>query len=205
MDDPLKSPPSSPEGVSPTTRKRSHEEMKGEATETQEFNSSTTVGDADAASIQNKQNKNETSSLSSTIKPSTQASNMPPPSVPASKMSSQQPPRSGQGSTTNSQSSQPGIKTKNVTDSSAVEQKADTDADGDSSTDDDEEEEELDSPTLSEPHEQIEMFDWDDLQQRYHDKTRQLDSEEATIMDEFHALCDASLLSPSRVTVLTVP
>jgi hypothetical protein len=127
--------------------------------------------------------------------------------VPASKTSSQKPPRSGQGSTANSQSSQPpDAVNKDVTDSSAAKQEADddVDADRDSSTDDDEAEK-PDSPMLSEPHEQIEMFDWGDLQQRYHDETKQLDSEEAGIMNEFHALCDASLLSPSSFTLLTSP
>ena len=91
-------------------------------------------------------------------------------------------------------------------DSSAAKQKADADTNvnADSSMDDDDAEE-FDSPMLSEPHEQIDMFDWDDLQKRYHDKAKELDDEEAGIMHEFQALCDASLLSSISYNLLTAP
>ena len=49
------------------------------------------------------------------------------------------------------------------------------------------------SPTLSDPQDKIEDFDWNDLQQRYHDKIAQLDAMEHSILGEFGKLCDVSL------------
>lgn len=187
----------------PVTRKRSQEEMNGKAMKTQEPDSGTIVDNTDAASTQIKQDKNEPSSLSSTLKPSGSTSSMLPPPLPASSSTSQKPPRSGQGSTASTQSSQPrDTEAKDVTDAPATTQKADNEATGDDSTDNDEASE-PDSPELSEPYERIEIFDWNELQQRYHDKTSQLHSEEAGIVDEFHGLCDASLHPLRNFTLLT--
>lgn len=55
------------------------------------------------------------------------------------------------------------------------------------------------SPTLSDPQDKIEDFDWNDLQQRYHDKIAQLDATEHSILGEFGKLCDVSLPQSLRL------
>jgi hypothetical protein len=118
-------------------------------------------------------------------------------------MGSQKPPRSGGGSAPNSQTpKQPEPGRKNATDAPAA--KLHHDVDPDSSTDDEEDiAEQPDSPMLdSEPQDQIEAFDWDELQCRYHKKMGELNAKEDGIMNEFNGLCDASL--PASILVLVL-
>lgn len=56
-----------------------------------------------------------------------------------------------------------------------------------------EEDGEADDPsTPSEPQDPLEVFAWRDLEQRYHDKIRELNLVEDGIIDEFDKLCDVS-------------
>lgn len=84
--------------------------------------------------------------------------------------------------------------------------KVDHDVDPDSSTDDEEDDvEQPDSPMLdSEPQDQIEVFDWDELQRRYHEKMEQLNATEDGIMNEFNSLCDASRPTSMLFSMLIV-
>lgn len=60
------------------------------------------------------------------------------------------------------------------------------------------------STTFGEPREQIENFNWQDLEQRYHDKMGQLNAEENDIMVEFDQLCNVSLINPCLLQSLIV-
>lgn len=152
--------------------------------------STTAIGDADAAT-QNAQDKKDFSS--SVSKPSAAMTNMGPPALPP-KVTSQQPPRSGQGAVQNTQTQQTSCaKPKNSTQTSSNQKQADAKDDGstDEEKEDDDDAEQLDSLMAdSEPQEQIDAFDWSDLEQRYHNKMRELNTQEADIVNEFNAICD---------------
>ena len=195
MNDKVPSPSSSPPEagspkMAPATRKRSHEEMNAKSKDAQ-ASSNVAVEDDNTAKSQRKHTEDDASS-SATMKPDNVSSSMPPPSLPASKVLSQKPPRSGQRSVLSTQALQQGEKVDAVPDDSNPGQ--DTHSNQHSSTDgEDEEDDELDAPTSSEPEHAIDDFDWSDLQERYHDRMKQLDDQESTIINEFNSLCDARL------------
>ena len=193
---PKSSPPSSPpvvkkeaQQVMPSaTRKRSHEEMNAQSSAVND-SSSTAVRDADGEHAQSKQDPNGIASAA-TVKPSTQAHTMPPPSAPVSSMlpPSQKPPRSGQGLANSQNSQAKPSKLEKASNEGPAKQGQVTDPDEDV----DEDGISLNSPTLSDPQDKIEDFDWDDLQQRYHSKIAQLGATEQNILTEFGTLCEVS-------------
>lgn len=80
---------------------------------------------------------------------------------------------------------------KDGTKASAVKQHPDTQETNSTDDENEDEPEEVDSSMPdSEPQDQIEAFDWDELQQCYHDKTHELDQQEQAVMNQFNSLCD---------------
>ena len=187
---PLSSPPvvnsDASQEMPSATRKRSHEDMSTESADVND-SSATAVGDVDA------QTKQDMSSnvASGTVKPSTSAHTVLPPSAHTSSVlpPSQKTPRSGQGSA-QSQDPQPLPSTV----ANAKGRKGSRDSGSNDSMN--EEPESPDSLAMSDPQEKIEDFDWNDLQQRYHDKIAQLDATEQSILAEFGSLCDVSAVRP---------
>ncbi|KAK3714736.1 hypothetical protein LTR37_007716 [Vermiconidia calcicola] len=187
------SPPSSPpvvkENISqdmpPATGKRPHEEMII-VPEEAEDSSATFVGEGEATTSQSRQ-VIKTTDPPSTFKPSTQAHSMPPPQSPASSMGppSQKPPRSGQGTVSAQSSQSPPARPGSTQHDAAKQQKPISDVSDESSDDT----VESDSAQVD-PQAKIENFDWQDLQQRYHDKIAELDATEHNILGEFNSLCD---------------
>lgn len=59
------------------------------------------------------------------------------------------------------------------------------------------------SSDIGDPQDKIEDLDWTDLEQRYHDKMRQLNETEQSIMSEFHGLCQVSIAYAVYNSVLT--
>lgn len=175
-----------------TTRKRSHEEMHDKVNDVPE--SSTTVIGDDNATSQDAQDKKDLSS--SVSKSSAAVTNMGPPALPP-KATYQKPPHSAQSSVPNTQTQQTsGAKsnTKIQTSSTENQHNAKDDGSTDGEEEDDDDAEQPDSPMPdSEPQEQIEAFDWSDLEQRYHYKMGELNRQEADVMNEFNTLCDECL------------
>ena len=200
MGDKTPSPPSSPPEVASatmptTTRKRSHEEMNRKGSDVPE-SSATVIGDLDAATSQTTQDKEETS-VPSVSESSTQSKSMGPQPLP-SNTASQKPPHSGQDAVPKTQTPQATDTTtrKEATVSASEQHGANGDSSSDGEVNDDDVTEQPDSPILdSEPQDQVDAFNWRDLEQRYHDKMEELNAQEKSIMNEFNGLCDESLLS----------
>jgi hypothetical protein len=201
MGDKTPSPPSSPPeaaatSMPTTTRKRSHEETNRKVNEVP-ASSSTVVPDVEYITATNTQGNKEDSN-SSVSKSSAQSKPMGPPPLP-SNAASQKPPRSGQGSVASIQTSQ-AIETtaKKEATLSAPTKRHDAvgsrSLGGEDGVDNDVEQ--TDSPMSdSEPQDQIEIFNWRDLQERYHTRMEELNAQEENIMNEFNGLCDESLLA----------
>lgn len=129
-----------------------------------------------------------TKDTDSPITPMTNAHShsMPPPLIPASSMPppSQKPPPSGQ----QSQNSQP--RTQQHETGASETQDDNLQSSGDVTVSDDTESSE--SPFIGDARDELENFDWKDLEQRYHDKIHELNSKESEIMMEFDKLCSVS-------------
>ncbi|KAK6398025.1 hypothetical protein LTR65_003105 [Meristemomyces frigidus] len=165
------------------SRKRSREDMRGDGEHVAET-SATAVDDSD---LRPSQVKPSDSQVDTKITP---AHNMLPPKPPALSMlpPALRPPHSGQG-TSKPQAQQPQAPIASKASEKAAESTQEQPNSDDTIPDDDLS---AGSSTPSEPQDRIEAFDWQQLQQRYHEKMHELDADEQAIFAEFNSLCNAS-------------
>ncbi|KAK4550020.1 hypothetical protein LTR36_002987 [Oleoguttula mirabilis] len=161
------------------SRKRSREDMRGDGEHVAET-SATAVDDSD---LRPSQVKPSDSQVDTKITP---AHNMLPPKPPALSMlpPALRPPHSGQG-TSKPQAQQPQAPIASKASEKAAESTQEQPNSDDTIPDDDLS---AGSSTPSEPQDRIEAFDWQQLQQRYHEKMHELDADEQAIFAEFNSL-----------------
>lgn len=185
-------PPSVPASAS---RKRSNDEMHGVSqsaggsrTADADFaplasqgEDDTSVDSSDIKTSDSQQSQARQAAAKSSIKTPDSQTEQLPPSTKTSDSQPEQLPRSGQGS------QKPRSK-------SAKDPKSSRPDAASLTTTDDEDEESDPSASIdeSEPQDRIQDFDWDDLQQRYHQRMDEFAHKEQAISDEFMRLVDVS-------------
>ncbi|KAK5133275.1 hypothetical protein LTR08_008009 [Meristemomyces frigidus] len=181
-------------------RKRSRDDDQDDHDKVE--NSATAMGEDELHASQIKPSNSQVAS-STTPMSAIPTKDMAPPPVPASSMPppALQPPPSGQGALKSQaprsqpQTQQPKKQPQRLhapssdkareTPTTSVQKRTNSD---DTVADESEAESEG-ATTPSEPQITIARFDWNDLQQRYHDKMRELDLKEQDVYEEFETLC----------------
>ncbi|KAK5120378.1 hypothetical protein LTR85_006317 [Meristemomyces frigidus] len=173
--------------MQPPSRKRSHEDMRDEGENTRQTSAATADEDLRASQVKPSDSQIDSSV---TILPSTPAHTMQPPAASASSMlpPAHKPPRSGQGTSKPQAQQQPQAPARAKSSEKAA-QSTQNEPSSDATIPDDDMS--AGSSTPSEPQDRIEGFDWQNLQERYHARMRELDADEHAIFAEFEGLCNA--------------
>lgn len=168
-------------------QKRSHEQLE-DTTHTSVQSSDTAIAD-----FAERKQSDTAADSSTTAVPESAGESQPqtPNSPPATPMSSTTIPRSGQGTPvppkSHSKSQSKSVKPENApnaTSSKKTKQPKHKSSGIESQT----EIEHVDPTSLGDPQDMVEDFEWDVLEQRYHDELRKADEREAQIFEDFHHL-----------------